>query len=87
MIGFGTRPRRGEHLVGAAAVLGIEGRSKADHHGQVLGREEFGHEIEFLDADAVLARHATTLFDALVEDFMARLQDTPYLVGIAFVEE
>src|SRR5262249_32268250 len=49
--------------------------------------KQLGHEVDFLDAYAVLASDAAAGADALVEDFVAGGKDAPDLVGVALVEE
>src|SRR5262249_28316447 len=48
---------------------------------------ELRHEIDLLDADAVLAGDAAALRDALLEDLVARREDALHFLGVAFVEE
>ena len=56
------------------------------HHGQIFGCEEFRHEVDLLDADAVLPSHAAAQANAFVEDFVAGREDAFDLIRIALVE-
>ena len=47
----------------------------------------FGHEVDFLDTDAVFARDATAEFDAFFEDVVAGLDGFGHLLRIAFIVE
>src|SRR5947209_5655016 len=76
-----------QHLVRAAAPVRVEGGAQPQHHGQVLGGEEAGHEVDLLDADAVLAGDAAAALHALLEDGVAGGQDAAHLALVALVEE
>src|SRR5207244_10021641 len=77
----------GEHFAGAALSVGIKGRAQPGHHHQVLGREQLKHEVNFLDADAVLAGDAAAALEALLQNLATGGQDSAYLVGIALIEK
>src|SRR5262245_29030820 len=80
-------PGGGEDLARAAAAFGVEGGAQPQHHVQVFGGEQLGHEVDLLDADAVLAGDAAALADALVKNLMAGGEDALDLVWVALVEE
>ena len=77
----------GSILDGLQRPSGLNVVRRRDHRGQVFGREELGHELHLLDADAVLAGDAAAEVDALVEDLVARQQDALHLLGVALVEQ
>ena len=61
----------GQHLAGAEQAVGVERVAEACHHVQVVVGEQLCHEVDLLDADAVLAGDAAAAVDALVEDLVA----------------
>lgn len=77
----------GQQFGRAASAVGVEGVANGDHGGQILGREQLGHEGHLLDADAVLSGHAAADTDAFFEDLMAGMKNSLDLVAIALVEE
>src|SRR5581483_643021 len=77
--------RSRKHLVRVATVLWIENAPQRAHRIQVVLRKLFFHEIDFFDADAVLAGHAAAEFDALAQNVMSGGESTPHLVRIAFI--
>src|SRR5262249_58193401 len=75
------------HRRRAAEVGGVERRTQPQHHRQVLRREQLRHEVDLLDADAVLPGDAAAAADALLQDFVARRQHPLYLFAVALVEQ
>src|SRR5262245_3356819 len=78
---------RRQHLVGAAAVLRVEGRAQPQHQRQVLRREQSRHEVDLLDANAVLSCHTAPLANTLLEDLMTGGQHAFHLVRVALVKK
>lgn len=70
-----------------ATEIRIEDRAQRAHRIEVILGKLLGHEINFLDADAVLARHASTQLHTLVEDRFACGHGAPDLIRVAFVVE
>src|SRR6185295_12796611 len=70
---FGAAMQLGKHLAGVEQALRIEGALQPLLLIEIGLGEHHGHQIAFLDADAVLAgQHAPDL-DAELEDFRAEL--------------
>ena len=82
---IGAAFRAGEHLVRIAAALGIEHAPQQPHRVQILRSELLRHEIDFLHADAVLARDAAAQLDALFQDLVAGGERAADLIRIAFI--
>src|SRR5262245_48891479 len=76
-----------QHLVGAATVIGVERGPQAHHHGQIVGGKQARHEVNFLDADAMLAGDAAADRDAFFQDLVAGGEDAPHLLRVALIEE
>ena len=74
-------------MCGLRAAPGSKTARSARHRQQVLGREQQRHELDLLDADAVLAGDAAAERDARVEDLVAGGEHALDLVGVALVEE
>ena len=72
--------------MGAAAAGRIEDFADVGHDFDVCLAEEFVHEGDLLDADAVLAGDAAAEFDALGEDFVARFNHSLDLLLIPLIE-
>ena len=78
---------RWENLMRGTTVLRIERTAQPQHLLQIGRAKQLRHEIQLLDADAVLAGDAAAAGDALVQDFRARFQHAPHLIRIALVEQ
>ena len=65
----------GKHLVRVAAHLGIKHTAQFAHGVEVRRGELARHEIDFLDANAVLPGHASAQLKALAEDVFAFEED------------
>ena len=83
LAGLDARARGGQHLPRAAPALRVEGLPQPQHHVQVFGREQLGHEVELFDADAVLAGDAASQVDTLLENLVAGFEDTVHLGLVA----
>src|SRR4051794_14658087 len=84
---FDATPRSRENLSRATSVFRIKRAAQAKHLIKVTRRKQLRHEVNLLDADAVLAGDAAAAGDALVEDFEAGREDFAHLFGIALVEQ
>src|SRR5439155_22503059 len=82
-----TRLLRGEDLPGVAETRGVEGVLEPLHHRQVGGREDEGHEVGLLEADAVLARDRAADLGADLHDLGAGLYDARLRTGHARIVE
>src|SRR6185295_15993997 len=72
---------------GIAAALRVEDLSQKPHRVEIVGAELPGHEIDFLDTNAVLAGDTAAEFDASREDFVPGGQRAADLAGVAFIVE
>src|SRR3954451_7937364 len=80
-------PTAREHLGRAATPLGVEGGPEGGHRGEVVGGEELGHELQLLDADAVLTGDAAADGDAFLQDLVAGQEHAPDLLRVTLVEQ
>src|SRR6266513_4235181 len=82
---IGATLRARKHLVRIAAVFRIEHATQRAHGVEVVLGELLLHKINFLDTDAMLARHAAAQFNALLQNVVAGRQRALHLIGIALI--
>src|SRR5882762_10501663 len=75
----------GEHFVRVATQLRIEHSAEHPHGFQVINRELFGHEVDLLHSDPVLACDASAKLNAFVQNIVARLKRPTDLVRVALI--
>ena len=73
--------------MGVAALVWVENEAEALHRIEIVRVELLRHEIDFLDADAVLAGDASSECDAFVKDVVPGCDGSSDLIRIPLIIE
>src|SRR5262249_21769320 len=74
-------------LVGTTKAARVERRAETHHNVEIVGGEEQGHEVDFLNPYPVLAGNASTAAKALFQNFVTGAQYALDLLSIPFIEK
>ena len=81
-------PAVGSIFAGLQRLSGLNAVAQPQHHRQVFRREQLRHEVDLLDADAVLAGHAAAAGGCTRPGSRGSPASTRFdLVGVALVEQ